>query len=213
MYNFKVLECDGKDCKVLFVNMYTPSASFEHKLLKSHITDAFRTGGCTIDGKKLDATETKPTTKPTTPTKQTPADTETEAEETQTATGGCSFGAPAGKNSPKSKPSAELFKRVIFDFYEGTANGRKVGIVYQTFTLGKTYVNRLTNAGLLHDGAPQGATIYTVKTKFKYCDQYTDSTIRWGYDAQYSCFKDKFGEWVCPSDATKITEQTYLPNK
>ncbi|MGI8543197.1 MAG: hypothetical protein ACR2MD_06910 [Aridibacter sp.] len=52
-----------------------------------------------------------------------------------------------------------------------------------------------------------------VKTKFSYCDRYTDSTIRWGYDAQYSCFKDKFGDWVCPSDATKITEQIYLPNK
>ncbi|MGI8543198.1 MAG: hypothetical protein ACR2MD_06915 [Aridibacter sp.] len=60
MYNFKVLECDGKDCKVLFVNTYTPSASFESKVRKSHITDAFTAGGCTIDGKKLDAVEDEP---------------------------------------------------------------------------------------------------------------------------------------------------------
>lgn len=60
MYNFKVIECDGRDCKVLFVNTYTPSASFESKVLKSNITDAFKTGGCTIDGKKLEAAEKKP---------------------------------------------------------------------------------------------------------------------------------------------------------
>ena len=60
MYNFKVLECDGKDCKVLFVNTYTPSASFESKVLKSKITDAFQTGGCTIDGKKLEAVNDEP---------------------------------------------------------------------------------------------------------------------------------------------------------
>lgn len=42
IYNFKVLNCDNeKYCKVLFVNLYTPSASFESEVLKSKITDAF----------------------------------------------------------------------------------------------------------------------------------------------------------------------------
>ncbi len=218
MYNFKVLECDGKDCKVLFVNTYTPSASFESKVLKSKITDAFKTGGCTIDGKKLEAVKDEPQEEEnpkTTPNKtdKTSKEEPTKTEETKQRTGGCPLDEPAGTVSANSKPSAETFKRVIFEFYKGNANGRKVGINYQTFTLGKSYVNRLTNNGLLYDGAPQGAMIYPVKTKFSYCDQHTDSTILWKYDAQYSCFKDKFGDWVCPSDAAKISEPTYLPNK
>ncbi len=129
------------------------------------------------------------------------------------ATPDCQFNEPAGTVSKTSKPSAQLFQRVIFERYRDNAGGRKVGITYQTFQLGKSYVNRLTNNGLLHDGAPQGATIYTVKTKYIFCERYTDSTIRWVTEAQYSCFKDKFGDWVCPSDSTKNLEQIYLPNK
>lgn len=125
----------------------------------------------------------------------------------------CPFNEPAGSAAKTAKPSVETFKRVIFEFYKAAANGRQLGITYETFELGKSYVNRLTNNGLLHDGAPQGAMIYTVKTKFIKCDKYSDSTTRTIYDARYSCFKDNFGDWVCPSDATKISEPIYLPNK
>lgn len=224
MYNFKVLDCDdkieNKYCNVLLVNTSTPSASFQSEVLKSKITDAFKTGGCTIDGKKLETVKnepqgksSKPETKPDNTGKKTGRPPQNETTETQTVTEGCSFDEPAGAVSAASKPGAETFKRVIFERYRDNSNSRKVGITYQTFTLGKSYVNHLTGSGLLYDGAPQGATIYPVKTKFRFCDRHTDSTIRWEYDAQYSCFKDKFGEWVCPSDATKISEPTYLPNK
>ena len=282
IYNFKVLDCaNGKYCNVLFVNTYTPSASFKSEVLKSKITDAFKTGGCTIDGKKLVAVkEELPQNNNRPNNEQQNAENNTAqtgrfkvsdrvkacpmqmencddywinctivkdmkieegADSYQVlcdnpkggkgslayvpsnfvrggappppATPDCQFNEPTGTLSANSKPSAETFKRVIFEFYKGNANGRKVGITYQTFTLGKSYVNRLTGNGLMHDGAPQGAMIYSVKTKFIYCDKHTDSTIRWEYDAQYSCFKDKFGDWVCPSDATKISEPIHLPNK
>jgi len=125
----------------------------------------------------------------------------------------CQFNEPAGSGEKTAKPSAETFKRVIFEYYKAAADGRQLGITYETFQLGKSYVNRLTNNGLLHDGAPQGAMIYTVKTKFIQCQKYSDSTTRTIYEAEYSCFKDKFGEWVCPSDKTKIADPIYLPNK
>jgi hypothetical protein len=129
------------------------------------------------------------------------------------ATPDCPFNEPAGKVSRTSPPSEQLFKRVIFEQYRDKSNGSKVGITYQSFQLGKSYVNRLTGNGLLHDGAPQGATINTVKTTFILCDRHTDSTIRWVYEAQYSCFKDNFGDWICPNDALKLSEPIYLPNK
>ena len=282
IYNFKVLNCDNeKYCKVLFINLYTPSASFESEFLKSKITDAFKTGGCTIDGKKLEAVKDELPQENNRPNNE-PQNAENNKAQTGRFKGGnrvkacpmqmencndywenctivkdmkieegadsyqvlcddpkggkgslayvpskfvragappppatpdCQFNEPPGTVSKTAKPAAELFKRVIFEQYRDKSNGRKARITYQTFSLGKSYVNRLTGNGLLHDGAPQGAMIYSVKTKFIFCDKHTDSTIRWEYDAQYSCFKDKFGDWVCPSDATKISEPIYLPNK
>lgn len=129
------------------------------------------------------------------------------------ATPDCPFNEPTGSGGKNARPSAETFKRVIFEYYKAAAAGRPLGITYETFQLGRSYANRLTNNGLLHDGAPQGAMIYTVKTKFTQCQKYSDSTTRTIYDAEYSCFKDKFGEWVCPSDKTKISDPIYLPNK
>ena len=209
--NFKVLKCNSNGwCDVFFVNS-SPEGGYKDELKKTKIQELLRVG-CEIDGKPVKAgkenVETNTETEAETPTKDKGAKARTVE-----TTGDCSFSEPAGKVSKTAKASETLFKRVIFEQYRDKSNGRKVGITYQTFQLGKSYVNRLTNNGLLHDGAPQGATIYPVKTKFTFCDRYTDSTIRWGYDAQYSCFKDKFGDWVCPSDSTKITEQTYLPNK
>ncbi len=130
------------------------------------------------------------------------------------ATPDCPFNEPAGSASKTAKPSAETFKRAIFEFFKGNAAGRKVGVTYQTFELGTSYVNRLTNNGLLHTGAPQNAMIYTVKTKYIKCEKYTDSTIRWLVESRFACFKNSFGDWICPVDSVpKYLEQIHLPNK
>ena len=123
----------------------------------------------------------------------------------------CQFNEPAGTVSKTAKPSAGLFKRVLFERYRDMANGLKTGITFETFQLGKSYVNRLTGKGLMHDGAPQGATINSVKTKFILCVRHTDSTLRTVYEAQYNCFKDNFGDWICPNSALKLSESVRLP--
>lgn len=125
----------------------------------------------------------------------------------------CQFNEPTGTVSKTAKPSAGLFQRVLFERYRDTANGLKTGITFETFQLGKSYVNLLTGRGLMHSGAPQGATINPVKTKFILCVRHTDSTLRSVYEAQYSCFKDRFGDWICPNDALKLSEPVRLPNK
>ncbi len=54
LYNFKVIECQtNRYCKVLMVNINNPSASFETEILRARITDAFKVGSCTINGKAL----------------------------------------------------------------------------------------------------------------------------------------------------------------
>ncbi len=125
----------------------------------------------------------------------------------------CQFNEPAGTVSKTAKPSSGLFQRVLFERYRDTANGLKTGITFETFQLGKSYVNRLTGKGLLHDGAPQGATINPIKTKFILCVRHTDGTLRTVYEVQYNCFKDNFGDWICPNSALKLSESVRLPNK
>ena len=282
-HNFKVLSSPNeKNYLVLHVNLYTPSASFQDEILKTHIFDAIQPGDCKLNGKPIEALNPDARQTPDTKNNQKPAEQNKTAQtgrfkvaervkacamqmenypacwENSTivrdmmaeegadsyqvliddpkggkgtlayvptkfiragappppATPDCPFNEPPGTVSKTSKPSAELFKRVIFERYRDNANGRKVGITYQTFELGKSYVNRLTNKGLLNDGAPQGATIYSVKTKYLFCDKHTDSTIRWLVESQFACFKDKFGDWICPVDSVpKYLEQIYLPNK
>lgn len=289
LYNFKVLECaTEKDCKVLFVNISTPSASFEDEISKSRILDAFKAGGCTINGKPLEAAkdsapqESAVKNNQSQTTKTGKAQTgrfkvgervlaspmamsdekyfekctvikdymETEGAdayrvrcddlkggigqesnvkvpfiktwanaEPPPATPECPFNEPPGTVTRTSKASAGLFKRVIFEKYRDTSNGQQVGITFQEFQMGAAYKNTVAvvsgrGAQRRFDGAPVGAAIYPIKTKYIFCDKHTDSTIRWVVESQFACFKDKFGDWVCPVDSVpKYLEQIYLPNK
>lgn len=285
MYNFKVLECaNEQNCQVAFYAGYEPNLTFSYKsdVYKSRINEAFGAGGCTIDGKPLEAEkESAPPPKDNVNNRTTE-----EAKPAQTgrfkvgervlaspvalkdekyfekctvvqdmlavegydsyqvlcddpqggigrksyvkvpyikawagataapATPECPFNEPPGTITKTSKPVAATFQRVIYDWKKSASENRQIGITYQTFVVGKPFVNRLTGSGLMHDGAPQNATIYPVKTKYLFCDKYTDSTIRWLVESQFACFKDKFGEWVCPVDSVpKYLEQIYLPNK
>ena len=129
----------------------------------------------------------------------------------------CSYDAPAGAVSNTAKPSQQLFKRIIYDRYNeetriATPRPLKVGITFQTFQMGKPYINRLTGSGLMYDGAPQGATIYPVKTKYVWCRQYKSSVYRYVMETPFACFKDKFGNWDCPVDGVpKFLEQKDFP--
>ncbi len=283
-HNFKVLSSPNeRSYRVLFVNLYTPSSSFEDEILKTQVLDAINTSKCKLDGKLVAAV--KDTAPPKEngekdaplPTKETkPAQTGrfkigdrvlaspasmsgeewfekcTVIKDMLAAEGydsyqvlcddpkggvgrksyvkvpfikawadaapppaapECNLNEPAGEVTKASKATAETFKRVIYDRLAATANGRKIGTTFESFQVGKSLVNRLTGSGLLHDGAPQGATIYPVKTRFIFCDRYDSRTIRRIYDAQYNCFKDSFGEWICPNSALKLSEPIYLPNK
>lgn len=282
-HNFKVLSSPNeKTYRILFVNLYTPSSSFEDELAKTSVLEAIQQGGCKLDGKPIEAV------KDNAPRENEPKNNQpTAPENTQTQTGRfkvgdrvlaspasmkgdewfekctvikdmlaaegydsyrvvcddpksgigkesyvkvpfikawanaepppaapeCEFNEPAGTVSKTSKPTAETFKRVIYDRLAATSDGRKIGTTFETFQLGKSYVNRLTSGGLMNDGAPQGAMIYPVKTRFILCERYDTRTIRKVYDAQYNCFKDAFGEWICPNSALKMSDPIYLPNK
>ena len=219
MYNFKVLDCpDEKYCKVLFVNTYTPSASFESEVLKSKILSAFKAGGCTVDGKKLEAVNNRPREEENPKTKEESNKTgnnkqtqQTRTNETQPATTGCRFDGPAGRVSRNAKASPQLIQRVIYERNLAQEQGRKVGMSFSNFSLATSYVNR---GRLFHATAPPGATVYRYKTDFVQCVKYTDSILRYDHqEAYFLCFKDRAGDWACSDDGVRNKKQSYLPVK
>jgi hypothetical protein len=128
--------------------------------------------------------------------------------------GECQFNEPAGTTSRNTKASEQLFQRVIYERYRDMESGRKVGVTFKTFTLNKSFVNRLTGSGLLHDGAPQGVMVYRYKTDFFTCVKYTDSILRTDVQEGYfACFKDKSGEWACAEDGRRNWSQKHLAVK
>lgn len=128
--------------------------------------------------------------------------------------GECAFNEPAGTASRNAKASPQLFQRVIYERYRDMESGRQVGVTFKTFRLANSFVNRLTGTGLVHDGAPQGATVYRYKTDFFTCVKYTDSIIRTDVQEGYfACFKDKSGDWACADDGRRNWSQKHLPVK
>lgn len=135
----------------------------------------------------------------------------------------CPMTAPAGGVTKSSGASASLFKRVIYEKMAARVGGtsisspKKVGLTFLEFEMGKAYRNTLSSNRIggdkrLHDGAPVGATIYPIKTRYVKCELYDRSITRMVIQQNFACFKDRFGDWVCPTDSTpKFLEQRSTP--
>lgn len=137
---------------------------------------------------------------------------------------GCPMGEPPGKVTKSSPASAQLFKRVIYEKMAARVSEasisapKRIGLTFLDFELGRAYKNTLTSDRLgdkrLHDGAPVGAMIYPIKTKYLKCELYDRSITRWVIQQNFACFKDRFGDWVCPTDSVpKFLEQRSIPIK
>ena len=139
----------------------------------------------------------------------------------------CPLDAPAGPNSKSDGPSERVFKRAIYDEAveaEVThADVKKIGMSFEIFEMGQSYANLMTQGGLrqdasvkvlMHDGAPPNATIYPVKVRYSKCLQRPTWKRLWVIEENRDCFKNRFGDWVCPvgTGATKFLTQLDLPN-
>jgi hypothetical protein len=133
----------------------------------------------------------------------------------------CSFDAPAGTVSKTSTPSAQLFKRVVYERmaeYVKTQYGAKVqfGLQFTTFQLGTPFKNVMTGKGLLRDSVPQNAMFYPVKAQYKECREVPNGDYnRYRVTRMnFGCYKDRFGDWVCGTDSTpEFLEQQDVPKK
>ena len=108
-----------------------------------------------------------------------------------------------------TKPSVALFKRRIYDVLAMQAPGRRIGVTYESFRQGATFKNRKQILGYAQ-GAPDGATIYPVKTTLVLCDEYETAIYRLRYEEQYHCFRDEFAAWRCELSASRKLEQSAM---
>ena len=135
---------------------------------------------------------------------------------------GCPMTEPPGKVTKTSPASAQLFKRVIYEAMAAKVNEKsigapkQIGLTFLEFEMGKAFKNTLTANRIgdrrLHDGAPVGATIYPVKTKYLRCELYDREINGYVRQTNYACFKNSFGDWDCPVDSTtKTLERKTIP--
>ncbi len=139
----------------------------------------------------------------------------------------CPTDEPAGPVSRASSPSAQTFKRVIYEQEKEIETQhrdvQKVGMTFELFELGPPFTNRLTGGGLrqdgsqhllMHDGAPENATIYPLRARFSKCVQRPTWKRLWVIEENFDCFKNKAGDWACPVGVgeTKFLKQVDLDN-
>ena len=129
----------------------------------------------------------------------------------------CALVAPVGDTAKTAKPSAQLFKRKIYDNYHVIVNGTNsaplnLGVTFLSFQVGQSFTNVVrvdpaTGAHRLNDAAPVNATIFPIRSEHIVCEQYRDRTLRRRVANKYACFKNRDGEWMCGADGIpRITE-------
>jgi len=131
--------------------------------------------------------------------------------------GPCPMNQPPGKVTNTAPASAQLFKRVIYEWAAAKINPasisapQQVGLTFLKFEMGKAYKNTLTSSRFgdkrLHDGAPVGAMIYPLKTTELQCDLHGSSVTRSVTEKAGACFKSRSGQWVCPMMTTKFVSR------
>ena len=126
----------------------------------------------------------------------------------------CEFYKNYKKVSHAAPPSAELFKSVIFEWFNSINRYQDFGLVFVDFKMGSPFKNRARGNGRKDiDPAPIGATIYPLKTKLILCEKDLNLTFRTEWVNEYSCYKSQFGEWVCKNAAPQNYKRTSFPNK
>jgi hypothetical protein len=135
------------------------------------------------------------------------------------APGDCPMGFPQGSVTKSSPPTAATFKRVIYDgeairINDTISAPKAIGLTFLSFQMEKAYENTLTSTRFgdkrLYDGAPQGETIYPIKTRELMCERVGTQIRRRVADVSRNCFKNRNGNWTCPGRTTKTLERKLI---
>ena len=123
----------------------------------------------------------------------------------------CNFNEPAGRVSKNAPASAELFKRVIYDWKNEVKRGNRLDITFEMFEVGKTFKNIVTARGRIEDFIPTNAIIYPIKSRYTTCEEFTTTTTRVVTEVNFSCYVSASGDWVCKNGAPREIERISIP--
>jgi len=186
---FKVLRCDGENCKVFMINEYNPNGGFEIDMTKAHVSEDISRYRCVAPGDNKNA---DPQTKPE---EQTPNEGQTQ-QPTTTNTNG-KVACPA--SDPDSKGKSELeraFRGAIRQGWEKEPepglDGR-VTITFQEFRVGAPHKYRI----YADPNEAVGKTIYPVRATFTTCTDYNRRVEITKREREHACFQKTGGKWAC----------------
>lgn len=186
---FKVLRCDGDNCKVFMINEYNPNGGSEVDMAKAHVSEDISRYRCVARGGKQNA---GPQTKPE---EQTPNE-ERKRPPTAPKTNG-KVACPA--SDPDSKGKSELeraFRGAIRQGWEKEPepglDGR-VTIIFQEFRVGAPHKHRV----YADPNEAVGKTIYPVRATFTTCTDYNRRIEITKREREHACFQKTGGKWAC----------------
>lgn len=186
---FKVLRCDGENCKVFSINEYNPNGGFEIDMTKAQVTDDISRYRCVAPNSGKKDTETQTETEEQSPNQEQPTKTATNTDGKVVC--------PA--SDPDSKGKTELeraFRSAIRESWEKEPepglDGR-VTVTFQAFRIGSPHAYRIYE----DPKDAVGKSIYPVRATFTTCTDYNRRIETVKRERETSCYKNTAGKYAC----------------
>lgn len=199
---FKVLSCDGDDCKVFMINEYNPKGGFELQMTRAHVLEDISRYRCVAPGGDKTAAPL-PKTEQQTPNNEQPQQGTTK----RVGNVAC----PASDPDTKGKTDLErAFRGAIRAGWEKEPepglDGR-VTITFQAFRIGASRQYRIYT----DPNDAVNKTIYPVRATFTTCTDYNRRIETVKREREMSCYKNTAGKYACTIVAapnTNVNDKT-----
>lgn len=199
---FKVLRCDGENCKVFQINEYNPNGGFETEMTKAHVKEDISRYRCVAPGGNNNEPQNEKVEKNEEPQQK---------EETPQNRNNGKVACPASDPDSNSKTALEKsFRGAIREAWEKEPepglDGR-VTITFQSFTVGAAHKYRT----YIDPNDAIGKMIYSVRATFTTCTDYNRRIENVKREREFSCYKNTAGKQTCTIIAapnTNIKDKT-----
>lgn len=183
---FKVLRCDGGNCKVFMINEYNPNGGFESEMTKAHVTDDISRYRCVAQGGDKN-TEPQEEPKEETPKEEKPQ------VDNNLKTVAC----PSSDPDSNGKTALEKsFRGAIRETWEKEAEpglDGAVTITFQSLRVGAAHKYRI----YVDPDDAIGKMIYPVRATFTTCTDYNRRIENVKREREFSCYKNTAGKQTC----------------
>jgi hypothetical protein len=185
---FKVLRCDGEDCKVFQINEYNPNGGFETQMTKAHVKEDISRYRCVAPGGNNQA----PQNEKVEDNKETPKKEET-PEDKNDGKVSCPVSDPDSNGKTAMEKS---YRGAIRESWEKEAEpglDGAVTVTFQAFSVGAAHKYRV----YVDPDDAIGKMIHAVRATFTTCTDYNRRIEKVKREREFSCYKNTAGKNVC----------------